>query len=264
MELAQTSQASYIVLWRQMTLPQTVRSLFVCLVLSLSIADASGQAAPAAAKPAIEKLKDGSFRIGPIHVDPAKHELSVTGTINDVTILEFVANTQRGPKAYESAITIDTDAITFNTALLLLGLDPKRAVLPTRHFDPKAPQGDPVDIFVDVITRSPLVAGGSPQSRRLRVEELLFDQRTKKTLPEGPWVYTGSTFVDDGNGRRYMAELDGVLIGFVHSPSPVIENPRQGAVDGYGSIVLNPALGLAPDSPVTLTIKALRPSGGRR
>lgn len=225
-----------------------------------------GQAGPAPAppgktsqptgKPAVEKLADGSYRLGPIHVDTAKRELRVPGSVNDVTILEFVANTQRGHKAYESAITIDCDAITFNAALLLLGLDPKRSVVPTRHFDPTPPAGDPLDIFVDVLVRpdprSPLTA-----PRHLRVEELLFDQRTGKTLPEGPWVYTGSTFVEDLNGRRYMAELDGVLIGFVHSPSPIIENPRAGAVDGYGAVVLNPGLGLTAGSPITLTIKAL-------
>lgn len=217
-----------------------------------------------AVKPGVEKLADGSYRIGPIRVDTVKRELTVSGSINDVTILEFVANTIRGHKAYESAITIDTDAITFNTALLLLGLDPKRAVVPTRHFDPVPPDGDPLDIFVDLmVRRDPLSL--MTASRRVRVEELLFDQRTGKTLPEGPWVYTGSTFVEDLNGRRYMAELDGVLIGFVHSPSPVIENPRAGAVDGYGSVVLNRGLGLTPGSLITLTIKALprSPKGHR-
>lgn len=222
-------------------------------------------AAHAQPKGPVEKLADGTYRIGELHVDPAKRELRAPGTINDVTILEFVANTAKGAKAYESAITIDTDAITFNTALLLLGLDPRRSVVPTRHFDPSPPSGDLVDIFVEVTVPPPM--GGPrllPEKRTFRVEELLFDQRTGKTMAEGPWVYTGSRFIEDPKGRRFMAELDGVLIGFVHSPSPVIENPRQGAVDGYGSVVLNPALGLAPATPVTLTIRALRPAGGRR
>lgn len=210
--------------------------------------------APEPARPPVEKLGDGTYRVGPIRVDTTKRELSVTGSVNDVTILEFVANTKNGQKAYESAITIDTDAITFNAALLLLGLDPKRAVVPTRHFDPTPPEGDPIDIFVDAVIRTPL----APQvTRRLRVEELLFDKRTGKTLAEGPWVYTGSGFVEDLNGRRYLADLDGVLIGFVHSPAPVIENPRAGAVDGYGSVVLNSNLGLSAGSPITLVIKAL-------
>ena len=238
----------------------------VFVVAAVVVADAQSPfpaaPSPKPSQPAIEKLADGAVRLGPIRVDTAKRELSVAGSINDVTILEFVANTKNGQKAYESAITIDTDAITFNAALLLIGLDPKRAVVPTRHFDPTPPEGDPIDIFVDAVIRTPLAP---PTTRRLRVEELLFDQRTGKTIPEGPWVYTGSGFVDDPNGRRYLADLDGVLIGFVHSPAPVIENPRAGAVDGYGSIVLNRALGLVPGSPITLTIKALpRSPKGRR
>jgi hypothetical protein len=57
-----------------------------------------------------------------------------------------------------------------------------------------------------------------------------------------------------------LAELDGVLIGFVHSPAPIIENPRSGAVNGYGAVVLNTQLGLAPGAEVQLGVKAL----GRR
>jgi len=217
---------------------------------------------PPTAKQTVEKLADGAYRLGPIRVDTVNRELSVAGSVNDVTILEFVANTKNGHKAYESAVTIDTDAVTFNAALLLLGLDPKRAVVPKRHFDPTPPEGDPVDIFVDVATRIDPVT--PPTTRRLRVEELLFDKRTGKTMAEGPWVYTGSGFAEDLNGRRYLADLDGVLIGFVHSPSPVIENPRAGAVDGYGSVVLNPNLGLSSGNPITLVIKALPRSAKNR
>jgi hypothetical protein len=139
--------------------------------------------------------------------------------------------------------------VTLNTALLLIGLDPAHARVPVRHFDPIPPKGDPLEIWVAWRT----LAG----PKRARIEQLLFDRRTNKTVLEGPWVYTGSTFVAPG---RYLADIDGVLIGFVHSPAPVIENPRAGAVDAYGDIIRNPNLDLPGGTAVTVTIKALSAS----
>ena len=200
----------------------------------------------APATSAVQKLRDGLYRVGTITVDIAKKELTVACSINsDVTTLEFVANTRGGNKAYESALTIDADAVSFNAALLLLGLDPSHARVPTRHFDPVAPKGDPLEISLD------WQAADGPH--HAPIERLLYDERSRATLAEGPWVYTGSTFIDG----RYLAALDGVLIGFVHSPSPVIENPRPGAVDAYGSIVLNKDFVVARGAALTLTIKAL-------
>ena len=54
-----------------------------------------------------------------------------------------------------------------------------------------------------------------------------------------------------------VSDIDGVLIGFVHSPAPIIENIGGAGVNRYGSIVMNPNLGLAPETPVVLTVKAL-------
>ena len=57
-----------------------------------------------------------------------RSELTVAGTVNpDVRTLEFIANARDGIKAYETAVTLDTDAITFNAALLLIGLDKSRS-----------------------------------------------------------------------------------------------------------------------------------------
>ena len=198
-------------------------------------------------KSPVVKVRDGVYRVGMIEVDTVKKEMTVPGKANDnVSVLEFVANTAGGQKAYESAITMNTDGITFNTALLLIGMDPARSRTPQRHFDPVAPKGDPLEIWV-----SWNIAGGT---KRVRIEQLLYDERTKLTMPEGPWVYTGSTFGQDG---RYMADIDGVLIGFVHSPAPIIENPRKGAVDSYGSIVLNRNIGLLGGMPLVVTVKAV-------
>ena len=229
------------------------------VALALLITPTSAFAQPQAPKPLgsperpmpfppnlVERLGDHLFRVGQIRVDTAKREITVSGHVNDVHVLEFVASTTGGFKAYESALSLDAGGIPFNAAMLLIGLDKTHARVPTRHFDPIPPAGDPVDIWVEW--------SANGQARRERVEELMLDLRTKQSIPAGPWVYTGSTFVKDSG---YLADIDGVLIGFVHSPAPVIENPRAGAVDSYGSVVFNPNLGLLPGTAVTLTVRAL-------
>ena len=232
--------------------------------------------------PSVQKVGDGLFRIGQIRIDTAKREVAVPGKANQVTTLEFVANTEGGMKAYESALTLNTGGVAFNAALLLIGLDPSHARVPTRHFDPTPPAGDPVEIWVEWNTGDvPALVGplglpsrGTPptppapsQKIRVRVEQLLFDRRTNQTLPEGPWVYTGSSFAPSSapsDPPRFMSDLDGVLIGFVHSPAPVIENPGRGAVDSFGFVVMNPSIGLAPETPVIVTVKAIgRSTTGR-
>jgi hypothetical protein len=212
--------------------------------------DAGGYKAPPA--PKIERLGPTLIRMGAIRVDTATREVSVTGHINDVPILEWVANTQGGFKAYESAVSVDTDAIAFNAALLLIGLDQSHARVPKQHFDPVPPAGDPVEVLIE------WTAGG--EKKRVPIEQLLFDKRTNAPLPRAPWVYTGSRFIPGSN--LYEAQLDGVLIGFVHSPAPIIENAGAGAVNAFGSVVLNKAL-VPPGTPVTLIVKALEPNRSR-
>ena len=195
------------------------------------------------------RLTETTFRVGMMHVDTAKREVTVPGFLNPVATLEFLANTRGGAKAYESAITLDTSAIGFNTALLLIGLDPARARVPTRQFDPVPPKGDPVELTVT------LTIDG--KERRIPIEDLIFDSRTKKTLGPGPWVYTGSTFVQTGARRQFLAELDGVLIGLMHGPQALIDNPRSDAMGGFGYMMLNPRLGLPTEARLTLTVRAL-------
>lgn len=214
-------------------------------VLPLVVALGALQLPAPAKPPAVEKLGDGVYRIGQLHVDTNKRELRAPATVNDVPIIEFLANTKNGLKAYESALTVESDAITFNAALILLGLDPARGKPSQFQFDPAAPGGDPVELHLDI------------DGKRIRAEQLLLDQRTKKTLPIGPWVYTGSTFYDDGFGKAFLAESHGVLIGLMHGPSAIIDNPRNDAVDGYGQIVINTGLGIRPDSKVTLIVTAI-------
>jgi hypothetical protein len=184
--------------------------------------------------------------MGSIIVDTQKREVTVPGTIHPDQTLEFLAATKGGLKNYESVIELDSDAVTFNLALIMIGLEKSRSVAPTHHFDPSQPAGDPVEIFVEWGTGDSL--------RKVRGEELLYDVQANRVPSMGGWVYTGSTVTPDG---RFMAEMDGVLIGFVHDPASIIENTIGGGIGAYGSIRLNPNLKIPPGTTVKLTVKAV-------
>lgn len=201
---------------------------------------------PPTAPAAIEKLSATVYRVGNVQIDTDRKEVTASGVVNDVQILEFIANTKGGYKAYESLIELDTNAIDFNVALILIGLDRARSVAPKFHFDPAVPQGDPVEITVSWDDRG--------KRRRVQAEELVYNEQSKKTLPEGPWVYTGSTFIQDSTA--FVADLDGVLIGFIHSPAPLIEHPAP-IVGNYPANQPNKKLGLKPGTKVELTVRAL-------
>jgi hypothetical protein len=218
---------------------------------ALAVAAASAFRITHAAQPPkpsepVERLGPTQYRVGRVHVDTATRQVSVAGHVNAVSTLEFVANTRGGFKAYESAITLDTDGVDFNVGLLLIGLDVSHSRVPKQHFDPTPPEGDRVSIAVEWTRGAERV--------RIPAEQLMFDKVAQQPVPTGTWVYTGSAILPDG---RYLANVDGVVIGFVHSPAPIIEHVAGAGVNRYGQIVLNPNLGLEPDMPVTLNVQAV-------
>ena len=195
--------------------------------------------------PAPKKVGENLVRLGSILIDTKNNEVTVSGRMLPDRTLEFVASTRMGAKSYESAIELDTDAVTFNLAMIMIGLDRSRAVVPQVHFGPTV-AGDPVDIWVEW--------GTGKAKRKVRVDELLYDERAQKVPEMGTWVYTGSTMYPSGD---FAAEVDGVLIGFVHSPASIIENTVGSGINAYGTIKLNPALKLQTGAAVTLTVKAI-------
>ena len=177
----------------------------------------------------------------------------MSGTVNpNVTTLEFVANTRDGWRAYESAVSLDTDAITFNAALILIGLDGAHATgVPKTHFDPALLAGDVVTISLEC---------PKGECERMPAERIMFDRLKKETVAGGKWIYTGSGFLPDGH---YLADIGAVLIGFVHDPATVIEYSTGAGLGNYGQIVLNPNLGLAPGTSITMTVKAAASQASR-
>lgn len=200
---------------------------------------------PAPPPAPVEKMGPDELRVGNVRISTARKELSVAGVVNEVQVLEFLANTKGGWKAYESALELETNAVNFNVACLLIGLDNVGAVVARFQFDPQPPQGHPVEMFLE------WDEGG--MRRRIRAEQLIYNRVTKQTLTEGPWVYTGSVFQE---GNVYAAETEGTLVGFMHTTAPIIESPRP--MNGnYGDSIINPGLNLKAGTAIQLIVRAL-------
>ena len=197
----------------------------------------------------VEKIGENLFRLGSIRVDTAKREVTVPGVVNESRTLEFIASTKNGFKGYESALELDTNAVTFNIAMILIGMDKDHAVPPTRHFDPKIPEGDPLEIWVEWKIGA--------ETRRIPVTDLLWDRAKKEKFPNAPWIYIGGDFSPDG---KYMSETDGVLIGFVHDPASIIEWAGANGVGRFGFVEIDPSLKLPARMPVTVIIKSAVPT----
>jgi hypothetical protein len=216
----------------------------LALAAGAAAQQANPQAPPKAAP--VERLGGNLVRVGNVQADMSKREVTVKGTINEVTVLEFLANTPQGLKAYESAFTLETNAINLNVAMILIGLEAPSVTVD--DLDPGKPlQGDPVEVWVELKDGVNL--------KRIRAEDIVFNKVSKQTLAPGPWIYTGSAFNRDYN--TFAAELDGVLIGLWRVASPIVESPRPKPPGSYTDNIMNPALNLKPGTPVTVVVRAL-------
>lgn len=200
-------------------------------------------AAPSGAVAPIEDLGDERYRIGTIVVDKARRSFTVPGKILHLKKpLEYLAVKRNGAKGYESLLELDTLAVEFKLACILLGLDEEKSVKPRFQFDKREAEGQALDITVGwrqgadtktVNASNALMAGDKPYD-------------------DNDWVYVGSA--TSPNGGHLLAEASGTLIGFVHDPFSIIEHRKGAGVGAYGTMTGNSSLLPPVGTPVTLTV----------
>lgn len=203
-------------------------------------------AAPAGVQ--VRPLGGGRFQIGSIVVDKAGARFTVPGKRMDLgspdAPLEFVAGTRGGDKLYETLIELDADAVEFNVACILVGLDAARSRGARQHFDPEPVQGMAVDLFVEW-------REGDVTVRRSAAELI----RAGSGSPLDDWVYTGSRVSRDG---RFMAQEHGTLVGFVHAPESLIEHRTGIGLGDYGAAIVNADTAPPPGVALTFTLAVRR------
>jgi hypothetical protein len=127
--------------------------------------------------------------------------------LDQVYPIELVAGwpDPKGKKAHEIVLSVDVDPSEVHKGLEKLGLKPGK---PAKGEGTKA-EGPVVNVFVEV----PDVADGT---KRVPLEKILWDPKTKKPPPKMTFVFTGSAMsAPDPNKpdeKKYGADITGSLI----------------------------------------------------
>lgn len=199
-------------------------------------------------QPGVHKLDKDRFRVGAIEVDKRKRLVTVPGRMlpfEEGKPIEFIATMKKGYKSYESVLMLDANAFEFNLACILIGLDPDRSTAARYHFDPEPIDGDRVSIRV-----------GWQQDDQWVEKDAAELVKVGEQKPAAPsvWIYTGSRFID---GDRYMAQMDGVIIGLIHDPASIIEHREGIGIGDWGSIAIDAAIAPAAGQEIIMRVQAL-------
>lgn len=154
---------------------------------------------------------DGNcVRVGAVRVFPETHSLVVSGWVNQVIgPIELLA-CGRGGKTHESVFVLNVDPVHLQTGLLLLGLKPGQ---PPTGLGQGQPEGPKLDLWVDWEENG--------ETKSARAETFVYNVQDKTVLPETPWIFTGSIFLDG----EFKASAEESLVVTYWDPWAIINIP---------------------------------------
>jgi hypothetical protein len=170
---------------------------------SNNTADPAADEKPAPAPTRTESQSNSSQDKDPLETDLKNRRVTVAGTFTGtVGTIELGACDKRG-KVYLSAIRLNVRPSRITEALQAIGLAPGKVPVADRaNSTATPPSGPKVDVFV----QWHVTIGNELTLRRARLEEFFWNRQDDKVLPDGPWLYAGSTFVrDEASGSGLLA-----------------------------------------------------------
>ncbi len=207
----------------------------------------SANAEDEAKSPDMEQLGDDRYRIGSILVNQKTKSFTVPGKILHLKdALEYLAVSPNAHKEYESLLELTVSPSEFNLACILIGLDQEQSVKPLYQFDTKELQGQALEISVSWQQDGKTVSVSGANA--MTAGEEVFDN--------DDWVYMGSEMSHDG--KQFMADVGGTLIGFVHDPWSVIEHRGGAGIGAYGLITGNEDALPPEGSAITLSVTVVQ------
>lgn len=211
------------------------------------------------AKPAVEKLEGGRYRVGEVTFDPATREIRIPALVNMTEgLLEFLLVHKDG-KIHESLFRSDVNPTHLNLAFAILRYRPSAELYveidpETGHTTGELPQvAEEVKAAARVNIKVEWNDNGETKS--CPVNEWISDLASEKQMPAGPWVYGGSVI----DGGRYVPEATGDIVAIFLTNSAMILYP---GADNMNDETWQPFAKRVPpvDTKVTLIFSPNSPS----
>ncbi|MDB4436131.1 YdjY domain-containing protein [Akkermansiaceae bacterium] len=174
-------------------------------------------------QPQIQQLNANEFQIGKVKVNRKTREISFGAGVNLIDRpLEYLLVNGKG-KVHEALCITDVSPINLNIAIKLLGLKSSQELFeiidedyrPTGKF-PDVPAKIKAAARLDIFLEWPV----NGKTKRVSMNELIYNPVIEKTMAPGPWLYTGS-YIHEG---QFKAEIAGDLFAL---------HPRQPAMVNY-------------------------------
>jgi len=195
---------------------------------------------------AMKPLGGDRFQIGAVVVDKPARRFSVPGRVNVLgKPLEYLATAPGGMKGYETLLEIDTTGSEFNLACILVGLEPDPKLSRYMRYNQAPLVGQRIALSI--------AWTDDGKRRQISAAEGLLNPEAGVKADAVQWVYTAAAVGDPA--PRFIADVTGTLIGFVHDPNCIIDSVAAIGVGAYGSVrgsALMPPVG----TPVELIVDA--------
>jgi hypothetical protein len=179
-----------------------------------------------------------------VTVDEAKKTVSVDAKVaprklpnlDQIYPIELIAGwpAPRGKKAHEIVVSVDVDPSEVHKGLEKLGLKPGK---PAKGEKTKA-EGPVVNVFMEV----PESTGGT---KKVSMEKVLYDPKSKKSPPKMTFIFTGSVMSAPDPSKpdikKYGADMTGSLIVlFPVSDETVLQTSWTMDEEKYLKLEVNP------------------------
>jgi len=173
--------------------------------------------------------------------------------------IEFILISDTSGHDYEALAVSYARPKDVHDALTFIGVDPGQPFNPAKlRYRPKGER----------IMLSLQWEDDSGQLHQWNAEDLLFDYRSRKALPVEGFVFTGSQWIDDTEGKRvYAAEQLGPqsIVSTYNEPSTVMDTPRDvPQSDVYGHIRPHKDRQPPANTQITVTLTPEFPAGEQR
>lgn len=233
--------------------PGRSRSGLKLISLLIFIIPLMVQAQDDGVKPALQKKDKNIYQLIDVVIDTEEGSISLPCTINmNDGLLEVILCTSEG-KLHESLLSTKVTPLEFQTALLLLGLDPVNE-------EPDDPsKSDPLSNFTTIETPGDSVLILLSVQRNGKqvtepIENFVFDESVKKPLGNSTWLFRGPVTHRSGH---VLIDPDVTMIATYTDPIALMELNSQSKFDDE-LFYVNKTKNLIIGEPATLIIKTIK------